>query len=426
MANQRLICAKIVQKILEEKIFFGDLKKQISEKDLPYCNMLILTVLRHLTAIKQILKGFLNKKIPHKHCLAEYLLLCALAEIMYMETAEYAVLNETVKTIRNTCDKFLGGMANAVLRKVCTQKTELYRQAEKINPLPAHFIELLEGYTDEQICRIAQSVLKIPPLDITVKENPEKWAEKLQAELLPNGTLRLYRSPKVQQLPEYAAGMWWVQDFAASLPVMAMGDISGKKVIDLCAAPGGKTAQLLVKKAKVTAIDISATRLEILKQNMSRLGFVDVKMQAIDALEYLQTSTEKYDAILLDAPCSATGTFRRHPEVLHIKSRQDTVEQAVLQKKLLQACENVLKVGGILLYSVCSICPLEGERQIDDFLQTHHNYKLVPIKPAEIAPYGTLDDTMILPNGTVRVLPYHLGNKNGADSFFICKMQRII
>ena len=426
MTNQRLLSAKIVQKILEEKVFFGDLKKQIPEKDLPFCNMLILTVLRRLTALKQILHGFLSKKIPNKHRLAEFLLLCAVAEILYMQTAEYAVINETVKNIRNTCDKFLGGLANAVLRKVCTQKTELLQKAENINPLPDSFVEILDGYTPEQIRKIGQSVLQIPPLDLTVKENPPAWAEKMAAELLPNGTLRLYNPPKIQQLTGYAEGAWWVQDFAAALPVAAMGDVAGKKIIDLCAAPGGKTAQLCAQGAKVTALDISALRLETLRQNMARLGFNNVQTKAIDALEYLQNAPEQFDAILLDAPCSATGTFRRHPEVLHIKSRQDVAEQADLQKKLLNLCENALKIGGFLVYSVCSIAQTEGEQQIAAFLQTHKNYKIVPIQPHEIAPYGTFDDSLLAADGTIRVLPYYLNKQNGADSFFICKMQRII
>ena len=423
MANPRLISAKIIQKILEERIFFGDLKKQIPEKDLPFCNMLILTALRRLTALRVILRGFLQKKIPNKHRLAEYLLMNAITEILYMETAEYAIINETVKNIRNTCDKFLGGLANAVLRKVCQQKNELRQKADTITPIPDSFTEILAGYNAEQIKQIGDSIFNVPALDITVKSDPPSWAEKLGAELLPNGSLRLYNAPKVQQLPEYASGNWWVQDVAAALPVAAMGDISGKKVIDLCAAPGGKTAQLRAKGAEVTALDISASRLETLQQNMRRLGFTDISAQNIDAMDYLQSGSVQFDAVLLDAPCSATGTFRRHPEVLHIKTAQDVNEQAALQKKLLEACPNILKVGGILIYSVCSIAKTEGEQQIADFLQNNPHFKLVPISTAEIAPYGTFADNLINTDGTIRTLPYY---QNGMDAFFICKLQRII
>ncbi len=423
MANPRLISAKILQKILEDKIFFGDLKKQIPENDLPFCNMLLLTALRRLTAVKQILHGFLQKKIPNKHRLAEYLLLNAITEILYMETAEYAIINETVKNIRNTCDKFLGGLANAVLRKVCLQKNKLRQKADTISPLPDSFSEILSGYNAEQIHQIGAAALNVPALDITAKDNPRAWAEKLNAELLPNGSLRLYNAPKIQQLPEYTSGNWWVQDIAAALPVAAMGNIAGKKVIDLCAAPGGKTAQLRAKGAKVTALDISASRLETLRQNMHRLGYTDITTQCIDALDYLQNGSEQFDAVLLDAPCSATGTFRRHPEVLHIKTAQDVVEQAALQKKLLEACPNILKVGGILVYSVCSIAQAEGEQQIADLLQNNPHFKLIPLTAAEIAPYDDFADNLINDNGTIRTLPYY---QNGMDAFFICKLQRII
>lgn len=423
MVNPRLQSAKILQKVLEEKVFFGDLKKNIPEKDLPFCNMLILTVLRRFTALKHILDGYLSKKIPHKHCLAEYLLLGAIAEILYMQTAEYAVINETVKNIRTACDKFLGGLANAVLRKVCAQKQELLQAAETISPFPKSFLSILEGYSADEIQQIAAVVSAIPALDISVKNNPPQWAEKFKAQVLPNGSLRLYNQPKIQLLPQYNDGAWWVQDVAASLPVAVMGDILGKEVIDLCAAPGGKTAQLAARGAKVTALDISATRLETLKQNMHRLGFDGVKTLAADALEYLRNPPQKFDVVLLDAPCSATGIFRRHPEVLHIKSLQDVKEQANLQKLLLESCGNALKIGGILVYCVCSISKEEGEKQIAGFLNNCPQFKIVPIEESVISAYGQWKNQLITPEGTVRTLPYY---QDGMDSFFICKMQRII
>lgn len=426
MANPRLSAAKILQKILEEKVFFGDLKKQISEKDLPFCNMLILTVLRKLTGLRQVLGGFLSKKIPHKHCLAEYLLLNAIAEILFMETPEYAVINETVQNIRRNCDKFLGGLANAVLRKVCAQKDKLRAKIAVISPLPTDFAEIISDYSAEEKALIAQSVGFIPPLDLTVKGNPYEWAEKMHADLLPSGSLRLYNSPKIQQLPFYNSGEWWVQDAAAALPAKVMGDIAGKKIIDLCAAPGGKTAQLAAAGAEVTALDISATRLKTLEQNMARLNFKNVRTIAVDALDYLQNTDEQYDAILLDAPCSATGTFRRHPEILHIKSKQDVAEQAALQAKLLNECARILKVGGILVYSVCSIAKAEGERQIAKFLSQSKQFKQVAISPSEISAYGTWENNLLTADGAIRTLPYFQPQQKGMDSFFICKLQRII
>ena len=300
MQNLRIKAAQILQSVLEEKIFFGELKKQLSEKDLPFVNMLMLTTLRRYEALQVVLASFLSKKIPNKHRFANYLLILAIAELLFMQTAPYAVINETVANIRKTTDKFLGGLANAVLRKVLAQKNDLLQKIENYNLIPQNFLPILQGYDNNEIKQIAQSIVTQPPLDLTVRQNPEEWAQKLQGTLLPNGSIRLFNNPKVQDLIGYNDGAWWVQDVAASLPVQILGaDLSGKKVLDLCAAPGGKTAQLAARGADVRAIDISAERLQTLRQNMQRLKFSKIKTQAIDALDFLQTTSEKFDIILI-------------------------------------------------------------------------------------------------------------------------------
>ena len=424
--NLRISCAKVVQNIFENKAFLGDFKKSFDEKDLSFANMLILTSLRNWCGLECLLSSFLNKKIPHKHCLAKYLLILALNEILFMNTAPYAVINATVGNIKKNCDKFLGGMANAVLRKVLPKKEQYKNDVMQVLPFPEKFLPVLAGYSVAEIKQIAASLRQIPSLDITVKDSPIKWQQKLKADLMPNGTLRLYNQSKVYDLPGYAEGSWWVQDCAASLAVVSIGKLEGLKVLDLCAAPGGKTAQLLALGANVTALDISESRLNILKQNMARLGFNNVHIICDDALHFLQTSKEKFDVVLLDAPCSASGTFRRHPEILHIKRIEDVYAQKKLQNNLLCNCHKVLKNDGILLYSVCSINKMEGEYQIEEFLSANKNFQLVPIRHQDISRYGEWSQGMILPNGTLRTLPFYENKKNGIDSFFICKMQRII
>lgn len=427
MQNLRIKAAQTLQSILEDKIFFGELKKQFSEKDLPFANMLILTALRRYVALHAVLHSFLSKKIPHKHRFAEYLLILAECEILYMQTAPYAVINETVANIRHTTDRFLGGLANAVLRKISAQKESLLKKIETINPLPENFLQILDGYSDAEIKQTAQSLNILPPLDITVKENPAEWAVKLKAELLPNGSLRLYNNPKVPALEGYNDGAWWVQDAAAALSVQVLPEnLHGLKILDLCAAPGGKTAQLAARGAQVTAIDISAERLETLKQNMKRLNFNNVKTIAADAMEFLQADTEKFDIILLDAPCSATGTFRRHPEVIFIKTKEDVQQQAYLQKQLLDKCINSLKIGGTLVYSTCSIAKEEGEIQIAEFVKKHSEFKICPIQDEQISIFGKWKDTLITSKGFIRTLPFYATSQNGMDSFFICKLKRII
>lgn len=427
MQNLRIKAAQTLQSILEDNVFFGELKKQFSEKDLPFANMLILTALRRYVALHAVLHSFLSKKIPHKHRFAEYLLILAECEILYMQTAPYAVINETVANIRKTTDRFLGGLANAVLRKISAQKEVLLKKTETINPLPESFLQILDGYSDAEIKQTAQSLNILPPLDITVKENPAEWAAKLKAELLPNGSLRLYNNPKVPLLTGYNDGLWWVQDAAASLPVQTLPkDLHGLKALDLCAAPGGKTAQLAVKGAEVTAIDISPERLDTLKQNMKRLGIANVTTIAADALEFLQNNTEQFDIILLDAPCSATGTFRRHPEVLYLKTKEDTALQAALQKQLLENCKNAVKINGILVYSTCSIAQDEGEKQINSFISEQKNFEIIPLSLSDISAFGEWNDQLVTPQGFIRTLPFYAADKKGMDSFFICKLKRII
>ncbi len=426
MKNPRINAGQILQSIMEDKVFFGELKKQISEKDLPFINMLILTTLRNYQALQIVLSGYMRKKIPNKHRMAQYLLTLAVAEILFMNTAPYAVINETVANIKKTTDRFLGGLANAVLRKIVANKENLLQKIASINPLPDNFLPLLNGYSKDEIQKIKDSLKIIPPLDISMKNNVVEWAKKLGADIMPNGTLRLTNAPKIHELAGYNDGEWWVQDLASSLPVIALGEVKGLDVIDLCSAPGGKTAQLVAKGANVTANDISAQRLETLKQNMHRLGFEGVKTQISDALDFLENNNKEYDIILLDAPCSASGTFRRHPEVLYIKTAEDVALQAELQHKLLDKCRKAVRVGGIVMYSVCSIAKAEGEEQIERFLAEHKDFELVPITIEDISAYGDWLDNLLLENGTIRTMPFYENKKNGMDSFFMCKMKRII
>lgn len=423
MANIRIKCAQIVQTVLEDKVFFGDFKTQIAAKDLPFANMLILTALRHWVGLNRLLDSFLNKKIPNKHRAARYLILLAMTELLFMQTAPYAVINETVKNVRQTTDLFLSRLSNAVLRQVAAQAEELRQKLAGESHLPEDFTAILSGYDAATIKQIDDCITNIPALDLSVKENPQIWAKKLSAELLPSGSLRLSANANVPLLQGYHEGAWWVQDAAAALPVLALGNVAGKKVADLCAAPGGKTAQLAAKGADITAIDISADRLKTLQQNMQRIGFEKVQTFCADAIDFLQKTPEQFDALLLDAPCSATGTFRRHPEVLHLKTIADVQAQALLQRQILDRCASALKIGGILVYSVCSITRTEGEQQIKTFLEQNKSFRLIPISAAEISPFGTWKAPLITSEGFVRTLPFYHG---GMDSFFICKMQRII
>ena len=253
-----------------------------------------------------------------------------------------------------------------------------------------------------------------PMLDITTKHNIDQSIYS-DATILPTGTVRFAANTIVENIIGFSNGDCWVQDVSSALCVKCLSNLAGKRVLDLCAAPGGKTAQLLDMGALVTAVDISESRLNRLKENIDRLKLGDnLKIICSDVLD-LQ-SDEKFDVVLLDAPCSATGTFRRHPEIIHTKSLNDVKKLATLQEKLLNKASSFVKPNGILLYSTCSLSKEEGERRIRQFVK-NNNYEIYPINLSGA-------DTSITKDGFIRVLPQHFDEFLGADGFFIASLQR--
>lgn len=425
--NIRRRCVEILQRILEEKIFFNSLKAEIEEKNLPFANMLILTALRHLTALKLILRKFLNKKIPDKNKKIYYALLLGATEILYLDTPDYAAINEYVNVARKVSDKYAAGMVNAVLRRVAADKDNLNTEFGN-KYFPEEFKQILRAdYTQVEIRQLEESAKVEPALDITAKDNPEETALKLNGVLFANGTIRLKGlKTKVSELYGFKEGLWWVQDLAASLPINLLGEVKGKKVLDLCAAPGGKTAQLLSKGAQVTAVDIDVERMARLRQNIMRLQ-MEENLTAItaDGIDFLQSASEKFDIIVLDAPCSATGTFRRHPEVLHLKTTEDVNKQLKIQAQMLNAAAEKLKNGGHILYCTCSAAKAEGENQVAKFLQSHTDFKLKAFELKNINKFnGKLFDEKILDKGVLRTLSYYMQNDGGMDVFFAADLQK--
>lgn len=425
--NIRRRCVEILQRILEEKIFFNSLKAEIEEKNLPFANMLILTALRHLTALKQILNKFLNKKIPDKNKKVYYVLLLGATEILYMDTPDYAAINEYVNTARKFSDKYAAGMVNAVLRRVAADKDNLNTVFNN-KCFPKEFKKILQSdYSEAEIAQLEESAKAEPALDITAKDNPEELALKLNGVLFANGTIRLKElKSKVSELYGFKEGWWWVQDLAASMPINLLGEVKGKKALDLCAAPGGKTAQLLSQGAQVTAVDIDEERMARLRQNIKRLQLEqNLTTVTADGLEFLQNNTENFDVIVLDAPCSATGTFRRHPEVLHLKTADDVNKQLDIQADMLNAAAAKLTAGGQILYCTCSAAKAEGENQIAKFLQSHPDFKLKAFDLQNINKFnGKLFDKKIIDKGVLRTLSYYMKNDGGMDMFFAACLQK--
>lgn len=428
MANIRETALQALQNSLEKHSFLNLVNEdgsELSPSEAAYANMLCLSAFRNLAFIRSLLKTCLKKKLPNKAAPAEYALILGITEILFLNTPDYAAINSWVEIAKKKTDKFIGNMVNAVLRRICREKDTITDAKKPF--FPQSFREILKSdYTPETILAMGTAAAAEPPLALSVKSEPEKWAEMLRGKHLAANTVILSGGGKISALPGYADGSWWVQDFAASLPVTVLGNIQGKQILDLCAAPGGKTAQLLSRGANVTSLDISEERLQTLRQNIERLRLPAPKIIAADAAEYL-TGLEKpvFDIIVLDAPCSATGIFRRHPELLHFKTKTDIQNQAAIQKQILEAASKALLPGGILVYAVCSVAKAEGESQIRRFLQNNPGFSLIPLKPEDIDPAKTEEfSELFTKEGFIRTLPHMLPAYGGLDSFFIAKLQK--
>jgi 16S rRNA (cytosine967-C5)-methyltransferase len=256
------------------------------------------------------------------------------------------------------------GLINAVARRIAGEGKAMLPtlDAERLNTPPWAWDNWVAAYGEETTRAIAKAHAVEPPLDINVKTDAQSWATKLDATVLPTGTLRRATGGRIEDLPGYAEGAWWIQDAAAAIPAALLGTIKGKTVIDLCAAPGGKTAQLAAAGANVIAVDLAFDRTKRVVTNLARLK-LKAKIEVGDV--HTWRPTEPADAVLLDAPCSATGTVRRHPDVLWRKDLSDVMAQAAVQHRLLAAAAEMVKPGGLLVYCVCSLAREESEdRQV--------------------------------------------------------------
>ncbi len=332
-----------------------------------------------------------------------------------MDVAPHAAIGLAVEQAKRTrAARHLGGLINAVLRRVSGQKKAILAEqdAGKLNTPGWLWQRWARHYGEESAREIAGSHLEEPTLDFIVKANAAAWAARLAGSLLPWGTVRLSARGRIEDIDGYAEGAWWVQDAAAALPALLLRDVTGLRVADLCAAPGGKTAQLAARGAHVTAVDISASRLRRLQENLARLN---LEAEIVQANVSEWTPPEPFDAVLLDAPCSATGTIRRNPDIAYLKSEADVAALAAVQGRLLNHALSLLKPGGRLVYSTCSLEPEECEAQIEALLAARSDVMLVPVHADELR----VPPEAITGAGMVRTLPFHAG---GIDGFFAARL----
>jgi 16S rRNA (cytosine967-C5)-methyltransferase len=269
--------------------------------------------------------------------------------------------------------------------------------------------------------QIAAANLAEAPLDITIKDEESRnyWASHFKATEMTTGTLRKTAGGNIAELEGFDDGHWWVQDASAAIPAKLMGDVAGQSVIDLCAAPGGKTLQLAAMGANVIALDRSAQRLKRLEQNLERTGFAErVQVVAADAASWRPKDPAPY--ILLDAPCSATGTVRRHPDVLHLKSEKDIAGLLGIQARIFENAFDMLMVGGVLIYCTCSLQKSEGEAQVAALLAARADAMRLPITKEELGGF----DEAITADGDLRILPFHQAALGGMDGFYIARITK--
>ena len=391
-------------------------------RDRRLAHAIAATALRRHGEIDTVL-GRLVEKRPRRAGRLFRIMEIAAAQILFMDVADHASVSLAMGEIGADHDaRHFKGLANAVLRRLAREREALLaaHDAARLNTPGWLWPRWTEVYGETETRKIAEAHLVEPSLDLTVKSDPGAWAQTLGGVVLPTGTVRLVPSGPVDALPGFAEGAWWVQDAAAALPARLLGKVAGKRVADLCAAPGGKTAALALAGAEVTAVDISATRLRRLAANLARLG-LEAETVAADILAFEPSAP--FDAILLDAPCTSTGTIRRHPDIAWLKRPEDVAALAPLQARMIDRAVAWLKPGGTLVYCTCSLEPEEGEQQLARALE-RHDVRVAPVEPAEI---GGLAEA-VGASGAVRTLPSHLAMANprlsGLDGFFIMRLKK--
>ncbi|MBH5402780.1 methyltransferase domain-containing protein [Bradyrhizobium sp. CNPSo 4010] len=397
--------------------------KTLADRDRALMRRLVATVLRRLGTLGHVLSRLLDKGIPSDAPRAQSALLIGAAQILWMDVPDHAAVDLSVRLVQSDRRAArYAGLVNAVLRRCAREGKSLVEEvATQSLDLPPWLLARWSAHYGEATARdMAFALGHEPSLDLTVKSDPAQWASRLHGETLPTGTVRMLLHGSVTMLPGFAEGQWWVQDAAAALPARLFGDVKGKSIADLCAAPGGKTAQLAFSGAHVTAIDRSPARVARLRENLTRLS-LQAETIVADAVEWAGPA-EAFDGILIDAPCTSTGTIRRHPDVAWLRHESDIAPLAALQQRLLRKSVSLLKPGGTLVYCTCSLEPEEGEQAVAALLAAEPALRRAPIAASEVAGL----DEILNRDGDLRTLPCHLPNEDpklgGLDGFFAARL----
>ena len=399
----------------------------LPDRDRALARRIIATVLRRLGTLRHLLSAFLDRGCPEDAPRVETALLIGAAQILWLDVPDHAAVDLAVRIVQS--DRRAGryaGLVNAVLRRVTQEGAERIAQDQSADAAPRYdappwlMQRWIRTYGKATAHAIADALGHEPSLDLTVKSDPEAWAARLRGRVTPTGTVRLVAHGPISLLPGYAEGAWWVQDAAAALPARLFGDVRGLNLVDLCAAPGGKTAQLALAGAEVTAVDRSDARVSRLRENLARLSLPATTIVA-DVGEW---QAGPFDAALIDAPCTSTGTIRRHPDIAWLKREGDIATLVTLQARLLARAIEMVKPGGTIVYCTCSLEPEEGEVLIDTLVARDQRIRRRPVAPDEIpgiAPFITA-------SGDLHTLPCHWPDADsrmaGLDGFYAARLER--
>ena len=425
----RRIAANIIDGVLHRRRPLDELLDgsgelaSLEDRDRALTRALVAVVLRRLGTLRHVLGRFLDRGAPEAPRVESALLIGA-AQILFLDVPDHAAVDLSVRLVQ--ADRHaarFAGLVNAVLRRVTREGVSLLVTLD--TPVLDTPEWLLARWTQHYGAATAHAIAAAhghePALDLTVKSDAEHWAAALGGRVLPTGSVRTHAHGAVPALPGFAEGAWWVQDAAAALPARLMGDIRGRRVADLCAAPGGKTAQLAAAGAHVTAVDRAPARIKRLQENLARLS-LQAELVCADVAEW---SAEPFDAVLLDAPCSATGTIRRHPDVAWLKREDDVTALGGAQRRLIESALALTRPGGTLIYCTCSLEPEENENVIAELLAQHPDVWRQPATSSEL--FGQSE--LISAHGDLRTLPCQFPDADqrfaGLDGFYAARLVKL-
>jgi 16S rRNA (cytosine967-C5)-methyltransferase len=389
----------------------------LESRDAGFAQAIATESLRRLGQLQALIHGFIAKMPPeHRAGTTLEILLAGACELMFLKVAPHAAVDAANElAARDNKAVHFKPLINAVLRRVVSEgeAAVMAQDAQRLNTADWLWSRWSDAYGEQIAREIATVQMLPPPLDIHAKDAARLVPDGV---ILPGGIVRVSSSGRIEDMPGFAEGAWWVQDFAATLPARLLGDVRDKTVIDLCAAPGGKCAQLAAAGAHVIAVERDHFRMQRLRQNLDRLQLTAECIQA-DVRDF--TPRERAAFVLLDAPCSATGTIRRHPDLPWIKNAADVNTCADAAAELLEAAAEMVADDGVLVFAVCSLEPEEGPDQISAFLASHPEFRREPVQLAEM--FGMKE---LICKGDLRTLPCHLAEQGGMDGFYAARLRR--